>query len=124
MTHEQMQSYRGQLLALKKRLGADLSKLEEQSLRGAGGQASGNLSNVPLHLADLGTDNFEEELNLALLENQDQILDEVNDALERINEGTFGQCENCEQAIPAGRLKVLPYARYCVRCARILQGAT
>jgi len=119
-----MRSYRRQLLDLKKRLGGDMSDLEERALRGAGGQANGNLSNLPLHPADLGTDTFEEELNLALLENQDQILDEVNDALESIDEGTFGRCENCGQEIPAGRLQALPYARYCVGCARLLQGAT
>jgi RNA polymerase-binding protein DksA len=116
------ESFRKQLLALKKRLGADLSELEEEALQPVGGEESGGLSNVPVHPADLGTDTFEEEFALELLEKEDKLLDEVNDALDRIEEGTFGRCENCGQEISRERLKALPYARYCIGCARKLQG--
>jgi DnaK suppressor protein len=122
MTTEQIRGYRRRLLALKKRLGGELSDLEEEALRGAGGEAAGGLSDVPVHPADLGTDNFEQELTLGLLENETELLREVNDALDRIERGTFGRCEECGQEIPAERLNIVPYARYCVRCARKLQG--
>ena len=122
LTKAELESSRQRLLALKKRLGGDLSELEEEALHGVGGEESGGLSNVPVHPADLGTDNFEERLALDLLENQEKILDEVNDALARIEQGTFGRCENCGQEISRDRLKALPYARYCIRCARKLQG--
>jgi DnaK suppressor protein len=79
---------------------------------------------VPVHPADLGTDNFEEELSLGLLENEAQLLTEVNDALDRIERGTFGRCEECGQEIPRQRLEVVPYARYCLRDARRLQKKT
>jgi RNA polymerase-binding transcription factor DksA len=122
MTKEEIQSYRQQLLALKKRLGGDLSDLEEEALRPTGGEVSGNLSNVPVHPADLSANDYEEEVSLGLLENEEQLLAEVNDALVRIEVGTFGLCENCYQEIPRQRLDVLPYARHCLRCARQLQG--
>jgi RNA polymerase-binding transcription factor DksA len=122
MTEAEMKSYRRRLLALKKRLGGDLSLLEEEALRGVGGEASGNLSDVPVHPADLSADNYEEEVALGLLENEDYLLAEVNAALARIEQGTFGRCENCGQEIPKERLTVLPYTRYCLRCARKLQG--
>ena len=118
----EIQSYRRSLLALKKRLGSDLSELEEESMRPVGGEASGSLSNVPVHPADLASDTYEEEVELDLLENEHEILKEVNDALTRIEEGTFGICEECRQEISRERLQVLPYARYCLRCARELQG--
>jgi RNA polymerase-binding protein DksA len=124
MTKAEMQSYRRRLLALKKRLGGDLSALEEEALHPVGGEASGGLSDVPVHPADLGTDNFEEELALELLENEDHLLTEIDDALERIEQGTFGRCENCGQPISRERLEAVPYARYCIRCARQLQGTT
>jgi RNA polymerase-binding transcription factor DksA len=76
---------------------------------------------VPVHPADLGTDNDEEEVALDLLENEEQILVEINDALGRIEQGTFGRCENCQQEISRERLDALPYARYCIRCAQKLQ---
>lgn len=122
LTKTEMEAFRQRLLALKKRLGGDLSELEEEALHAVGGEKSGGLSNVPVHPADLGTDNFEEELALDLLENEEKILDEVNDALARIGQGTLGRCENCGQEISRARLKALPYARYCIRCARKLQG--
>jgi DnaK suppressor protein len=121
MTEPELKYFRRRLLALKKRVGGDLSDLEEEALRGIGGEASGGLSDVPVHPADLGTDNFEEEVNLTLLENEEQILEEIEDALERIEHGTFGRCEECQQEIPRERLEAVPYARYCLRHAKEFQ---
>jgi RNA polymerase-binding transcription factor DksA len=121
MTESEIRYYRRQLLAFKRRLGADLTALEAEALQAAGGEASGGLSDVPTHPADLGTDAYEKEIDLSLLEKNDQILDEINDALERIEQRTFGRCEECGQAIPGERLEALPYARYCLRDAQRLQ---
>jgi RNA polymerase-binding protein DksA len=121
MTTTQINGYRRRLLALKKRIGAELSELEEEALRPVGGESSGGLSDVPIHPADLAAENYEEEVALGLLENEDQLLAEVEDALKRIERGTFGRCENCHQEISKERLDVLPYARYCIKCALKLQ---
>lgn len=122
MTKAEIQSYRQRLLDWKKRLGGDMSELEIEALRGVGGEASGGLSNVPVHPADLSNDNYEEEVTLGLLENEDQLLVEINDALERIEQGTFGRCEECHQEISQERLDAVPYTRYCIQCALKLQG--
>jgi DnaK suppressor protein len=124
MTKAEIQSYRVRLLALKKRLGGDLSGLEQEARRPIGGEASGSLSDVPLHMADLGSDAYEEDLTLTLLQNEEQIGAEVNAALTRIEQGTFGRCEECHQEIPKERLDAVPYTRYCVRHARERQGGT
>jgi DnaK suppressor protein len=123
LTKAEINSYRRRLLALKKRIGADLSELEEEALRPVGGESAGNMSDVPVHPADLGTENSEEEAALELLENEEHLLMEVNDALARIEQGTFGVCENCHKPISKERLDALPYARYCIRCARKLQAS-
>ena len=73
-------------------------------------------------MADLGTDNFEQEMSMTLLENNRQLLDEIDAALKRIGDGTFGKCEACGKDIAPGRLQALPYARYCIDCSRRLQG--
>jgi DnaK suppressor protein len=123
MTKAEIEHFRRRLLAMKKRIGAELTELEEEALIPVGGSTSGNLSDVPVHLADLGTDLYHEEVSLEMMENEDHILREINDALARIDQGTFGRCENCHQEIPRDRLEAVPYARYCIRCARKLQGS-
>jgi len=122
MTKTELEHQRRRLLALKKRLGADLTQLEEEALRPVGGQAGGELSDVPLHPADVGTENYDVEVGLELLENEAQILTEIDDALARIDQGTYGICENCHREISRERLEAVPYTRYCIRCARKFQG--
>jgi DnaK suppressor protein len=121
MSKAELASYRQTLLSLRRRLTGDVSHLADEALRAHGGEASGSLSNAPLHLADLGTDNFEQEFTLSLLQNQEQALEEITLALDRIDRGTYGKCEECQAAIPRARLQALPYTRYCVACARKLQ---
>jgi DnaK suppressor protein len=121
MTKAEMEVYRESLLALRDRHNGDASHLADEALRRTGGGAAGNLSNMPIHMADLGTDNFEQEFTLSLLQNEEQLLGEITSALERIRQGTFGQCEECHGEIPKARLQALPYARYCVECARKLE---
>jgi RNA polymerase-binding transcription factor DksA len=102
-------------LALRDHLAGDVSSLADEA-RNSEDEASGNLSHVPIHMADLDT--YEREFTLGLLENEEQTLQEVAAALGRIEQGTFGHCEGCWTAIPRDRLHALPYARYCVECAR------
>ena len=121
MTKAELDAYEETLVALRNRLSGDVSHLADEAMRARGGEASGSLSNTPLHMADLGTDNFEQEFTLDLLKNQEQALKEIGDALERLRRGEFGRCEECQGVIPKGRLQALPYARHCVACARKLQ---
>src|SRR6516165_1039411 len=109
MTKAEMDTYRGHLLALQNRLNGDVSLLADEALRQNQRDASGDLSSMPIHMADIGSDNFEQEFTLSLLQNEEQVLGEIADALERISQGTFGRCEECQNAIPRARLNALPY---------------
>jgi DnaK suppressor protein len=121
MTKADQEKYRETLLALRARLNGNLSHLTEEALRTTGSESGGNLSHAPLHMADLGTDSFEQEFTLNLLQNGEQALDEINSALRRLDAGTYGRCEECGAAIPKARLQALPYARHCLKCAREAQ---
>jgi len=118
MTQANYDGYRQQLQDLRKRLRGDVSHLTSEALHETGGQASGNLSNTPIHMADLGTDNFEQEFTLGLIQNEEEALEEIAGALDRLDQGVFGRCEECHKDIPKTRLQALPYTRYCVDCAR------
>jgi RNA polymerase-binding transcription factor DksA len=117
MNQADLDTYRQRLLALGRRLNSDLSGVAGEALRTAGGAASGNLSNAPLHPADLGTDNYEQETAVSLMANETQLLEQVSTALARIDRGTYGRCQECGRDIDRERLNALPYTPYCVACA-------
>jgi len=80
-----------------------------------------DLSNMPIHMADLGTDSYEIDNIIGLVDSERKILVEVNDALSRIEDGTYGICEGRGEPIGKQRLKAIPWARYCVACATLLE---
>jgi RNA polymerase-binding transcription factor DksA len=98
------------LISLRHRLRDDSSRLEEEGLKALEQEVSVD------HMADFGSDSYEQDTTLALIENKVEALRDVDDAIRRIEAKTYGLCEECEQLIPSGRLEVLPHARYCVKC--------
>jgi RNA polymerase-binding transcription factor DksA len=84
-------------------------------------EASGDLSSMPIHMADVGSDNFEQEFTLSLMENDEETLDSIEAALERIEEGIYGSCIECGGRIPKTRLNAIPYTPYCVKCASAIE---
>jgi RNA polymerase-binding protein DksA len=74
------------------------------------------------HLADTATETYDRELDYTLEENAEHILHEIEAALKRIEDGTYGQCTNCGKQIPAERLEALPYATLCIDCQRQREG--
>ena len=121
MTKTELNRYRQRLLAMGRRIQGDLAAVADGALRSTGGEAAGNLSNAPVHLADLSNDTMEHEVAVGLLENQSQILEQISAALERTGAGTYGQCQECGTPIPAERLEAIPYTPYCVHCAAEMQ---
>ncbi|HEX4612974.1 MAG TPA: TraR/DksA C4-type zinc finger protein [Urbifossiella sp.] len=121
MTATKTRHFRDQLRLLADRVGGTAARLEDLVRTPTSGESAGGLSNVPLHLGDVGTETFTQELNATLLENEAHIRDEVLAALDRIEAGTFGRCEGCGKTIPGERLEALPYARHCVGCAEKFQ---
>ena len=121
MTRLEIETYRELLRGLLERVRGDFDALEEEARVGTGGQAGGNLSNAPMHLGDMGTEQFMQEMGATLMENEREIRDEILGALRRIDAGTFGRCANCGREIPEERLEALPYTPHCTRCSAALQ---
>jgi len=106
------------LLAKRRELVGDVHSMEQEALRAGGGS---NLSNLPIHMADMGTDNYEQEFTLGLVEKDRQLLREINVALDKIRNGTYGICEGTGQPISRARLEAQPWARYSIEYARQLE---
>ncbi len=117
MKKPEFAGYKEQLLTLRARLRGDVSKMADAALKKSRSEANGDLSSMPIHMADMGSDNFEQEFTLSLMENDGGTLTQIETALERIEEGTYGQCEECGVKIPKSRLNAIPFATLCIRCA-------
>src|SRR5262245_47345473 len=113
MKKAEMKPYRERLLALRARLRGEVHQMADSALRREGGEHS----TMPIHMADLGSDTFEQDFTLQLMESEEESLTAIEDALERMDEGTYGDCDSCGAKIPKARLEALPFVSLCVKCA-------
>lgn len=110
-----LERFRELLLAKRRELVGDMSQMEREALRNSQGT---NLSNLPLHMADMGTDNYEQEFTLGLVEKDRNLLREINQALAKIQDGSYGICEGTGKPISRARLEAQPWARFSIEYAR------
>jgi RNA polymerase-binding protein DksA len=120
---QELDSFKKLLLQKRELLSGNMSSLESQALKRSRQESSGDLSNMPIHMADIGSDNFEQEFTLSLMETEGGTLERIESALERMEDGTYSECEECGSKIPKKRLDAIPYAAMCIKCAsRLEQG--
>lgn len=122
MKKNEMKVYKERLLILRARLRGDVHALANAALNKTRSEASGDLSAMPIHMADIGSDAYEQEFTLGLMENDEDTLGRIEAALERIEDGAYGSCVECEGRIPKTRLNAIPYTPYCVDCASEIEG--
>ncbi len=113
MTKPDYTGHREGLLALRARLQGDMTQMEDSALN----KDHSRTTSMPSNMAELGSDNFDQELTLSLLGGEKDALDQIDGALKRIEDGSYGSCEECGKKIPELRLEAIPYAALCVRCA-------
>jgi DnaK suppressor protein len=118
MKKTDMLAYREKLHAIRARLRGDVTAMAEVALRKSGIEGSDSNA-MPIHMAELGSDNFEQEFTLGLMEAEEGTLGHIDAALERIEVGQYGKCVQCEGAIPKARLNAIPYTPVCIKCAEL-----
>jgi DnaK suppressor protein len=116
MKKTDMLAYKEKLHAIRARLRGDVTAMAEVALRKSG-MEGGESNGMPIHMAELGSDNFEQEFTLGLMEAEESTLDLIDSALERIEGGSYGRCAQCDGAIPKTRLNAIPYTPVCIKCA-------
>jgi DnaK suppressor protein len=116
MTKEERERYKKLLLQKKKELIDAVRHIEEDTLNRSQREASGDLSGYTLHMADIATDSYDREFSLGLASNAQKILFEIDEALKRLKDNTFGDCLGCGKPIPKKRLNAIPYASLCIQC--------
>ena len=116
MKKTEMLAFRDKLQSIRARLRGDVTTMAEVALRKSGMEGSEN-AGMPIHMAELGSDNFEQEFTLILMETEEDTLGIIDAALDRIDDGSFGRCVQCEGSIPKTRLNAIPYTPVCIKCA-------
>ena len=111
-TPKDRDAFRSLLLTIRREIRGDIGALEDDAFGTSGERLSVDSP------ADTGSESFAQEFSLELLARDEQTLGEVDAALGRIEDGTFGRCEGCEAWIAKARLQAMPYARKCIDCQR------
>lgn len=114
----ELAQYKKTLLELRQKLVVNVNFMEDEALGKSRQEASGDLSNVPIHMADVGTDNYDRDLTIGLIQNGEEELRAIDEALERIGDKTYGTCEECGKKVSKVRLTALPYVKNCIECQR------
>lgn len=115
LSDKDLEEFKVALLKARAVLSGDLSQLHEEAF----GQ-NGNVDASESRPGD-SADGYYQEFNLQLLERDEETLQQVLDALERVQNGTFGKCEGCENMILKERLRAVPHARFCIDCQRQIE---
>jgi len=103
------------LLGRRAVLCGDVNQLQDEALKVTKSEmASSDITSF----ADRGTDNYEQEFALGLMETGEEELRAIDAALEKMKQGTFGLCEGCQKPIAKARLEAVPYAKLCIECKR------
>jgi len=121
LSSAEIEHFKELLFQKRREILESVSEIEGEALRKSRLDASGDLSSMPIHMADLGTDNFEQEFSLELMDSERKLLTEINDALDRIENGTYGICEGTGKPISKARLEAQPWARYSIEYAKMLE---
>ena len=116
MEKEDLQKLKAQLQTERVRIAEGINHIERDNLNKSQRDAAGDLSGYSFHMADMATDNFDREFSLDIASTEQAMLNRIDEALRKIEEGSYGICENCEKPISFKRLKVVPSAKLCIKC--------
>jgi RNA polymerase-binding protein DksA len=115
LTRAEKRRFEAMLLAKRNEILRNIICMEDETLR----KQMTDLSRLPIHMADIGTDNYDQEFTLGLMDGERELIREIEEALGRIEDDTYGICQGDGEPIPKARLRAIPWARYCVEHANL-----
>ena len=117
LTKDQLKTFRQLLITERAKFAEEIRSIAQDAARSPR-EASGDLSAYTVHMADMAADTYDRELSTNMVSAEQEILYQIDDALKRLEEGAYGICSECRQAITMSRLKAVPYASLCIECQR------
>lgn len=123
LTKEQLKYFRQLLITERAKFVQEIKSIAHETSKSPR-EASGDLSAYTVHMADMAADTYERELSMDIVSNEQEVLYQIDDALKRLDEGTFGVCQQCNKPITMSRLKAVPYASLCIACQKTKEQKT
>ena len=117
----ELRKYKELLLNKRAQVGGDLSHISENTLNKSARDASGDLSGYSYHMADQATDDYDRDFSLGRATSEQKQLFSIDEAMKRIEDGTYGSCLECGRLIAKKRLKALPQSELCIECQKNIE---
>jgi len=117
LSKEQAKQLRQLLITERAKLASEIKAIAQETSKSPR-EASGDLSAYTVHMADMAADTYERELSMNIVSSEQELLYQIDDALKRLDDGSYGVCQQCNQPIAMSRLKAVPYASMCIQCQR------
>jgi DnaK suppressor protein len=118
MAKKDLKKYKDLLLKMRSQVGGDLSHITENTLNKSARDASGDLSGYSYHMADMASDDYERDFSLGRATAEQKNLYSIDEAMKRIEDGTYGSCLQCGKSIAKKRLAVMPNTELCIECQK------
>lgn len=122
MAAKDLKKYKALLIDERVKIGGDLSYITETTLKKSARDASGDLSGYSYHMADQASDDYERDFSLGRATEEQGLLYSIDEALKRVEEGTYGSCTQCNKPIAKKRLVALPHTALCIECQKKNEG--
>ena len=117
-----LKKYKALLIKEREKVGGGLSHITENTLNRSQRDASGDLSGYSYHMADMASDDYEREFSLGRATDEQKLLYLIDEAIKRVEDGTYGSCMQCGKPISKKRLAALPYSELCIECQKSNEG--
>lgn len=118
MPKSELKKYKELLFKQRAQVGGDLSHIAQNTLNKSARDASGDLSGYSYHMADQATDDYDRDFSLGRATSEQKLLFLIDEAIKRVEDGTYGSCLECGRQIAKKRLSVLPYSELCIECQK------
>ena len=123
LNKQQLKQFKEMLLRQRASVAGEIKSIAKEAAKNPR-ESSGDLSAYTVHMADMSSDTYERELAMNIASSEQEVLYQIDDALKRLDEGTYGLCQTCEKPIAMNRLKAVPHTSMCIDCQRVQEQKT
>ena len=117
-SRSELKIFRRLLLTQKTNLAGGIQQIAKEASKSQR-ETAGDISTYTYHMADVASDTYDRELSLNIASTEQKVLYQIEEALKRVEDASYGRCLDCNKPIPQTRLRAVPYAALCIACQQL-----